>query len=230
MKIPTEEFAQGVESCFKNVTSLLKDANLLLDNESNGHALFFVVSAIEETSKAFMLSCGRVEIWKGKELDDFFRHEPKYWLFVILISMDSFTHGFNKAVQTKEFKITKPLELDELEELSRDLESTVREIWKSRLHSLYVDYKQGKWLSPCDIKREEVKEFLQYANKYKEMTESLCSNILNAPLDLAKQIQKYFDEQLFPSIVKQLPKNVERLFDDGLIDEKLYKKLLALKK
>ena len=62
MTIPTEEFKKGVELCFNNVTSLLEDANLLLHKGSNGHALFLVVSAIEETSKAFMYSCGRVEI------------------------------------------------------------------------------------------------------------------------------------------------------------------------
>lgn len=231
MTIPTEEFKKGVELCFNNVTSLLEDANLLLHKGSNGHALFLVVSAIEETSKAFMYSCGRVEIWKGKELDnDVIKHFKKYWLFVFVISADSFMHGFNKAIQTKEYKITKPLELDDLEELGRDLESTVEEIWKSRLQSLYVDYQQGKWLSPCDIDREEVEELLQYANKYKRIMESQCSNILNAPLDLAKQIQEYLDEQLFPSILKQLQKNVEWLFNNGLIDEKLYKKMLALKK
>jgi len=100
------------------------------------------------------------------------------------------------------------LELEDLEELGRDLETVIKEIWKSRLQSLYVDYQQGKWLSPCDIDREEVEELLQYANKYKRIMESQCSNILSAPPDLAKQIQEYLDEQLFPSILKQLQKNV----------------------
>ena len=230
MKIPTEEYEKGVELCFNNVASLLEDANLLLDKGSYGHALLFAISAIEETSKAFMYSCGRVEIWKGKELDDVFKHMPKYWLFVSIILADSFTHGFNKAVQTKEYKITKPLKLDDLEELIRDFESTVSEIWKSRLHSLYVDYQQGKWLSPCDIEQEEVEDLLQYANKYKKIMEPLCSNIIGAPLDHAKQIQAYIDEQLLPSILTQLQKNVEWLFNNEFIDEKLYEKLLTLKK
>ena len=42
MKIPTEEFEKGVELCFNNVTSLLEDANLLLNKGSNGHALFLL--------------------------------------------------------------------------------------------------------------------------------------------------------------------------------------------
>ena len=62
------------------------------------------------------------------------------------------------------------------------------------------------------------------------MIEPLCSNILKAPIDRAKQIIEYVDEQLSPSILKQLQKNVEWLFNNGLIDEKLYKKMLALKK
>ena len=122
------------------------------------------------------------------------------------------------------------MELEDLEELGRDLETVIKEIWKSRLQSLYVDYQQGKWLSPCDIDREEVEELLQYANKYKRIMEFQCSNILRAPLDCAKQIQEYLDEQLFPSILEQLLKNVEWLFNNGFIDEKLYQKLLTLKK
>ena len=178
-----------------------------------------------------MYSCGRIEVWKGSELyRDVINHLQKYSLFAIMIFADSFMHGFNKAIQIKERKIPKPLELEELEELGRDFETVIKEIWKSRLQSLYVDYQQGKWLSPFDIDREEVEELLQYANKYKRIMESQCSNILRAPLDRAKQIQEYLDEQLFPSILKQLQKNVEWLFNNGLIDEKLYKKLLALKK
>jgi len=231
MKIPTEEFEKGVELCFNNVTSLLEDANLLLNKGSNGHALFFVVSAIEETSKAFMYSCGRIEVWKGSELyRDVIKHLQKYSLFIIVIFADSFMHSFNKAIQPEEKKILKPLELEDLEELGRDLETVIKEIWKSRLQSLYVDYQQGKWLSPCDIDREEVEELLQYANKYKRIMEFQCSNILRAPLDCAKQIQEYLDEQLFPSILEQLLKNVEWLFNNGFIDEKLYQKLLTLKK
>lgn len=100
------------------------------------------------------------------------------------------------------------MQLEELEELGREFETVINEIWKSKLQSLYVDYQQGKWLSPFDIDREEVEELLQYANKYKRIMESQCSNILSAPPDLAKQIQEYLDEQLFPSILKQLQKNV----------------------
>ena len=231
MKIPTEEFEKGVELCFNNVTSLLEDAILLLFKGSYGHALFLVISAIEETSKAFMYSCGRIEVWKGSELfRDVINHHQKYSLFILIIFADSFSHAFNKAIQTKEEKIPKPLELKDIEELGRDLETTQKEIWKSRLQSLYVDNQQGKWFSPCDIDREEVEELLQYANKYKRIMMPLCSNILRAPLDHAKQIQEYIDEQLLPSLLKQLQKNVEWLFNNELIDEKLYKKLLTLKK
>ena len=62
------------------------------------------------------------------------------------------------------------------------------------------------------------------------MMRALCSNILNAPLDRTKQIQVYLDEQIFPSMKKQLQKSGEWLFNEGIIDEKLYKKLFALKK
>jgi AbiV family abortive infection protein len=230
MKIPSKEFAKGVELCLNNATSLLEDSQLLANKGSYGHAVFLVISAIEETSKAFICSGGRIEIWKDKELhDDLISHRQKYSLFVIMVLADAFERGFSRQIQTKEKKKPKPVQLEDLEELGRDLNNTIEELWKSRLKSLYVDHQQGKWLSPSDIKREEVEELLQYAAKYKQKMEPLCYNILRAPLDQAKQIEKYFEE-LIPSISKQLPKIAESLFNNGLIDEKLHKKLLSLKK
>jgi AbiV family abortive infection protein len=166
MKIPSKEFAKGVELCLNNATSLLEDAQLLANKGSYGHAVFLVISAIEETSKAFICSGGRIEIWKDKELhDDLISHRQKYSLFVIMVLADAFERGFSRQIQTKEKKKPKPVQLEDLEELGRDLNNTIEELWKSRLKSLYVDHQQGKWLSPSDIKREEVEELLQYAAK-----------------------------------------------------------------
>jgi hypothetical protein len=41
MKIPSKEFAKGVELCLNNATSLLEDAQLLANKGSYGHAVFF---------------------------------------------------------------------------------------------------------------------------------------------------------------------------------------------
>lgn len=203
MKIPEGEFKKGVELCFSNATSLIEDAQSLLQQKSFGHALFLGISAIEEISKAFMFACGRVEVWKSKDLFyDVRQHPSKYTLFVISILADA----TEKAIQTKEFKIKEPLELDDLVEIGKDLESVIKEIWNLRLQSLYVDYQRGNWLSPSDIKREDVEELLQYANKYKRKMELQCTNILKAPIDLAKQFQEYLDNQLFPWVSSQLQK------------------------
>ena len=230
MKIPSEELAKAVELCFKNVTSLLEDAKLLIHKGSYGHALFLVISAIEETSKAFICSCGRIEIWKDSELyDDLVNHLQKLSLFVIVVFADAFERGFKRAIETKQKKKPQPFQLKDLEQLARDFDTTIIEIWKWRLQSLYVDYRQGTWVSPNDIERENVEELLQYATKYKQKMEPICYNILRAPLNQAKQIEKYFEE-LTPLIQKQLPKIAESLFNNGLIDEKLHKKLIGLKK
>jgi hypothetical protein len=156
-------------------------------------------------------------------------HFQKFSLFVIVVFADAFERGSKRAIETKQKKKPKPLQLKDLEELARDFNTTIIEIWKWRLLSLYVDYRQGKWVSPSDIEREDVEELLQYATKYKQKMEPICYNILRAPLNQAKQIQKYFEE-LTPSILKQLPKIADSLLDNGLIDEKLHKKLLNLKK
>jgi len=39
------DIEEGVRRCLDNAKSLLKDAHLLLKNDSAGHALFFVVSS-----------------------------------------------------------------------------------------------------------------------------------------------------------------------------------------
>ena len=222
MKIPDEEIKKGVELCFNNAGSLIEDAETLLKQGSYGHALFLAISAIEEMSKAFMYAGGRVDIWKPEELvHDVLQHTPKYTLFVTSIVLDS----INKAIEKGDYRITKPLDIDDFVELGKDLEFAIEEIWKQRLQSLYVDYQQGKWLSPSDIKREDVETLLQYANKYKKRIEFHCTNILKAPIDLAKQIQEYLNNQLYPWFLDQFYKNADELYKNKLISKRLYEKI-----
>ena len=224
MKIPDEEIKKGVELCFNNARSLIEDAETLLNQGSYGHALFLTISAIEELSKAFMYACGRVDVWKPEELvHDVLHHTSKYTLFVISILIDS----INKAIEKGDYRITKPLDIDDFVELGKDLEFAINEIWKQRLQSLYVDHQQGKWLSPSDIEREDVETLLQYTNKYMKMIEFQCTNILKAPIDIAKQIQEYLGNQLFPLLLEQFYKNADELYKNKLISKRLYEKIKA---
>jgi len=224
LKIPDEEIEKGVELCFNNARSLIEDAETLLNQGSYGHALFLAISAIEEMSKAFMYACGRVDVWKPEELvHDVVHHTSKYTLFVISVLLDS----INKVIEKGDYRITKPLDIDDFVELGKDLEFAIEEIWKQRLQSLYVDYQQGKWLSPSDIKREDVATLLQYANKYTKMIEFQCTNILKAPIDLAKQVQEYLGNQLFPRLLDQFYKNADELYKNKLISKRLYAKIKA---
>jgi AbiV family abortive infection protein len=228
MKIPNEEFAKGVKLCFRNASRLIDNAVLLFKKESYGYSFFLIVTAIEEISKAFMYSCGRIDIWKEKELDsDIKNHLQKYALFVFAIFTDSFMRSFNRAIQTREHKIIKPVKLDDFKELRNDMDSAVIEIWNSRLQGLYVDYRQGKWLSPFDIERKDVIDLLKYAKNYKRMMKAQCANILKATPDMARQIQEYFDNELLPALSTQLKNNANWAYKNGYIDEKLYKKILT---
>ncbi len=224
MKIPDEEIKKGVELCFKNARSLIEDAETLVNQGSYGHALFLAISAIEEMSKAFMYAGGRVDIWKPEELvHDVLQHTPKYTLFVTSIVVDS----IKKAIEKGDYRKTKPLDIDDFVELGKDLESVINDIWKQRLQSLYVDYQQGKWFSPSDIKREDVETILQYANEYKKRIEFQCANILKAPIDLAKQIQDYLNNQLYPLFLDQFYKNTDELYKNKLISKRLYERIKA---
>lgn len=51
----------GVKRCLDNAEILLKDAKILLKEGSAGHAMLFVITAVEESSKAFILAGNSLE-------------------------------------------------------------------------------------------------------------------------------------------------------------------------
>ena len=78
MESSTKKLEKGVKLCLKNARRLIKDANLLIDNGSYGHALFLVFTSLEEVSKAFIYTSSRLESQKIEELKEVYRHDIKY--------------------------------------------------------------------------------------------------------------------------------------------------------
>lgn len=228
LKIPDEELKKGVELCFNNATSLIEDAEILVKHGSYGHARFVVLSAIEEICKAFIYTLNRIEVWKSTELTyDVIHHKPKFTIFVLSL----FADAVGKEIERGRIEIKKPLDIDDFIEMGKDLDSAIDDIWKSmREESLYVDYREGRWLSPSDVQRKDVELGIEIAKAKKAEFESQCRNTLSVPIDLAKAVSEFIDNQLFPWFLDQFYKNADELYKDKVISKRLYEAILSSRK
>jgi AbiV family abortive infection protein len=219
---------KGVELCFNNVNKLIEDAEILFRRKSYGHSVFLAYSAIEEISKAFMYAMSRIESTKPSELEQVKRHGAKFDLFMGLQIMESIGRAIERGPQ----KPPKPLDVKDFQEMGRDYDSLAREVWNLRLQGLYVDYREGKWLSPSDIKRKDAKYWIEYANEYKTKIEPVCRNIVNVPKDILKQSEDYVNsvfENLSKIFSEQFVKNAKLAYENGMITKELYRQIMSKK-
>lgn len=232
MEMTDAEIEEGVKRCLDNAKSLLKDARLLLKNDSTGHALFFVVSAIEETSKAFIHAGARIGVWKhGETNKDVRNHFPKLSLFVSHLFTTALEDGFSKE-RKRIFRSSQPvgpLDVDDFVEMAQDIDAAQRTLWDSRIQALYVDRKNGKWTSPSDFDIKEAEELLRRAEKYVHDTEFQTRNILKAKKEIAVEYRNWLQEELVPFAVSYFLENIDELYTDEMISRKLYEKLKKLR-
>lgn len=227
MKIPDEELKKGVELCFKNASSLIEDAKNLVEHGSYGHARFLALSAIEEICKAFIYALNRIEVWKNEELArDTTNHKSKFSIFVFSLLLDA----VGKEIKKGHIEIKKPLDISDFDKIGKDLESAINDLKRGREESLYVDYQQGKWMSPFDISREDTESLVKIVQKVKTEFEPLCKSITTVPLELARASNEFIDNQLLPSVRDQFYTNADGLYKNKVISKKLYEKILNSKK
>jgi len=228
VKIPNEELKKGVELCFKNASSLIEDAKILIEHGSYGHARFLSLSAIEEIYKAYMYALNRIEVWDSAELaHDTIHHEPKFALFVLSLLADA----LRKKIESGHIEIKKPLDIEDFAKMGEDLDSAIKDVSKSmREESLYVDYQNGSWLSPFDVHREDTESLIEIAKTKKTEFELLCNNLMSVPIELARASNEFIDKQLIPSVRDQIYKNVDELYKNNEITKELYEKILQNKK
>jgi AbiV family abortive infection protein len=231
LKAPTEEESRkGAELCLDNASSLIADAEVLLKRESYGHAVFLTISAIEEAAKAYVCAINRIEGDRAlsDELKDYTHgrnaHRAKFDLFISY----HFMKAIGKAIE-KPKEINKPLDTDDLVEVGKDLDSASNAIGHMRLRGLYADFKEGKWVTPSDFTSQDAESWIVYAKEYKEQMDSICRNILDAPLDLVKVVKKFID-QLQTAYVNGFHQNAEILYKNGKITKELYDRILSKKK
>lgn len=232
LQMTESEIEEGVKRCLDNAKSLLKDAKLLLEIDSTGHALFFVVSAIEETSKAFIYAGARIGVWKHGETNrDVTHHFSKLSLFISHLFTTALEDVFER--RRKQFlhqkEPVKPLDIDDFVEMVQDIDTAQKELWKSRIQALYVDRKNGKWTSPSEFKTSVVKTLLKRAERYVHDTEFQTRNILKAEKELAVKYRNWLQEEFVPFAINYFLENIEELYAEKAISQKLYEKLKKLK-
>ena len=170
MKAPTEEEPKkGAELCLENASSLIADAEVLLKRESYGHAVFLAISAIEEAGKAYVCAINRIEGERtlADELKDYTygrsAHEAKLNLFISY----HFMEAIGKAMENHK-EVNKPLDVEDLVEVGKDLDSAGKAMRDTRSRGLYVDFREGRWAAPSNSTREDAESWVEYARKYKE--------------------------------------------------------------
>lgn len=232
MKLTDKESREGVSLCLDNAKRLLKDAKLLLANGSTGHALFLVVSAIEETSKAFIFAGARIGIWKRGETDsEVITHFPKLTLFVSHVAAVAMEDSFRRTRERifRPQKPAKPLDIDDFVEMAQDVDYAVKELWRGRCEGLYVDRRSGEWTAPSDVEKSEVETLMKRTERYVADTEYQTRNILEAKKDTALNYRRWLEEEYVPFAINYFLENIDKLFDEKVISRRLYEKLREVK-
>jgi hypothetical protein len=141
--------------------------------------------------------------------------------------------SIGRAIERGPQKPDRPLDVEDLREMERDYDSVTGETWKLRLQGLYVDYREGRWFSPSDMKRKDAKYWIEYAKEYKKKIEPMCGNIVNVPENILKQAEDSVNsvfENLSKAFLEQLPQNAKLAYENGIITEELYKQLISRKR
>jgi len=147
LELTKEQCFVGIEKSFENALALIKDAKLLLNKGSFGHSAALSMLAIEECGKAMFL----VVVYEGqtdldKELYDmiFKRHVPRLYLPLLELALSK---SFPKA------------DVEYVKTLAPTLN-------KVKQRGLYVDFLEGKLVTPQDADLEKIANVnLKYAKR-----------------------------------------------------------------
>jgi len=228
LEISNSDIEEGVRRCLDNAKCLLKDARLLLKNDSAGHAMFLVVSSAEETSKALIYAGMKSGLWGTRKAKrDAVSHDPKLDLFISYITASAMEDVFAKR-RNRVFhpeRPDNPLDIDNFVEMAQNLEKAQKDLWNERLAALYVDRRDGKWTSPSEIAKSKVETWLESAERFLHDTEFQTRNILKATKDMAAQYHDWLQNVLIPFSKDYLQSSIDELYADKVISKRLYEKL-----
>jgi AbiV family abortive infection protein len=172
-----------------------------------------------------MYALKRIDSENNDEIGhDVFDHKSKFSIFIFFLLADAVRRRIKKGNIT----IGKPLDTADFDKMGKDMDSAINDLKTGREESLYIDYKQGKWVSPLDISREEAEAWIEIAQRKKTEIEPLCKSMVTVPLEMAKEINDFTDN-LLHSVRDKFYQNVDALYANNKITKKLYEKILNSK-
>lgn len=141
-------YSKAAKSSLENAEQWIKDAKLLLEHESFGHASALLRIALEETAKAHICWFTSEGMWpiENKVIQDVFRyHKVKNRLFLGLIcAAEWMRENYPLEVATKD--MLEPTE-EEILETFEEFEDMIEAVEKMRQRAMYVD---------VDLEKKEV--------------------------------------------------------------------------
>jgi AbiV family abortive infection protein len=147
LALTNEECFEGVEKSFENALIFIDDARLLLKQGSYGHSVALSLLAMEECGKTlFLAAMHERRTGVDPELFDviFTKHVPKLYLPLLELALSE--HFSND-------------DIDYVQTLAPTLD-------KVKQRGFYVDYINGRWVTPQDAGLEEIARInLEYAEK-----------------------------------------------------------------
>lgn len=210
MKLPEyfskEELKDAVELCLENAEQYIRDAELLIESSSFGHAYAFGVLAYEELGKAvgcifrvlFYMHVNKDVLdkkkWRNRAQNPLMNHVKKQKIMKVIDTLIEVLHPLFSA---EEFEISKEDEKDipkyfsdspdrcieviqsasfymgefkaDLEDLLEECDRTAKEftLEDEKWRGLYVDYnyKDGKFISPKTVGKDDAIGFLADVKK-----------------------------------------------------------------
>lgn len=163
--IPNEELDTGIRLCAENVSRLLRDAELLLENNSYGHAIALSVLAMEEYAKKLILLAAKLNPGKfdNEVRDAFISHNLKLQLAVWML-MQSYP------------------DVPVGEELMQIVTDMAGKLDSLKLASLYVDYDGSLgWFDPNKQDyRDTARVQIAYAKELVKRVDSWTSKLLQS--------------------------------------------------
>lgn len=199
-----EELKDAVELCLGNAEQYIKDAEMLIESSSFGHAYAFGILAYEEMGKAvgcsirvFLYRYVNKDVldkkkWRNKRQNPLMDHTKKQKIMKVI---DTVIESLHSLFSAEELEISKEDKKDitkyfsdspdsiieliqlassyisefkaDLEDLSEESDRTAKEftLEEEKWRGLYVDYKEGKFISPKTVGRDDAIRFLADVKK-----------------------------------------------------------------
>ena len=181
----------GARYALDNANDFISESKYFIKNQKFGRALFFLICAIEETSKTDLYLMQYRGCEKYFYLDPRKNRKPR-WIKVKNESimdhqrkMGRFERFLYMCNLTKEYLGENRLKREKMIPIDEDSIPMVEDLFEKRNTGIYVDFKQGSWITPNNIRKETVENLMPLVVGYVNWMER---QLLNPECDSLAQI------------------------------------------